>query len=175
MSPHRRNHRGMPHVDRFHGAAARAASRWRQGLARRTVLLTALALSAACAGVEPAPSAAASASVAALIGDAACDSDSQCRTIGVGAKACGGPQAYLAWSSKRSDGAALQQAAAREASAARAAAEASGIMSNCAMVRDPGAYCAATTGADAASAAGAGASRRCRLRAVGIGGAGSIY
>jgi len=163
----------MRHVDRSHASEGRRASRYPQHLVRRAVLLPALALSAACAGIEPPSSGTATASVAALIGDGACDNDAQCHTIGVGAKACGGPQAYLAWSSKRSDRAALEQAAEREARAARAAAEASGIMSNCALVKDPGAFCAPAGAADAAMATNA--PRRCRLRAVGPGGAGAIY
>jgi hypothetical protein len=156
------------------GGVIRAPAR-RFRFARRSALAATLALSAACAGVEPAPTPVAPANVEALIGDAACDSDAQCRTIGVGAKACGGPQAYLAWSSKRTDGAALQQAAERQARAARAAAEASGIMSNCMVTKDPGAFCAASVGADGAPTAGAQPARRCRLRAGGPGGAGSIY
>jgi hypothetical protein len=150
----RRNHQGMGRLD------------------RPLALLATLALSAACAAVDSASPSQATASVEALIGDAACDSDAQCRTIGVGAKACGGPQAYLAWSSQRTDGAALQQAAERQARAARAAAEASGIMSNCMVTKDPGAFCA---GGDGAAAAGVAPARRCRLRATGPGGAGSFY
>jgi hypothetical protein len=135
-----------------------------------------LALSAACAGVEPAPATGAvTASVEALIGDAACDSDAQCHTVGVGAKACGGPQSYLAWSSKRTDAATLQQAAERQARLERDAAAANGIMSNCAIAKDPGAYCAPPATRGAIAAAGAESSRRCRLRAGGPGGAGSIY
>jgi hypothetical protein len=146
------------------GMIGTAALAHRIRFARRSALAATLALSAACAGVEPAPTPVATANVEALIGDAACDSDAQCRTIGVGAKACGGPQAYLAWSSKRTDGAALQQAAERQARAARAAAEASGIMSNCMVTKDPGAFCAASVGVDGALTAGAQPARRCRLR-----------
>jgi hypothetical protein len=74
---------------------------------------------------------------------ASCDSDSQCRTIGIGAKACGGPERYLPWSSRQSDGAELkrlvdQHAAARRAEDAREAA-----MSTCSVVSDPGASCKA--------------------------------
>jgi hypothetical protein len=145
-------------------------------LGRRATLTALLALSAACAGVEPAPAPGGMKSVATLIGDAACDSDAQCHTIGVGAKACGGPQAYLAWSSKRTDGALLQQEAEREARASRAAAEASGIMSNCAIAKDPGASCAAPATKDLVTGSGAAEPvRGCRLRAVGAGGGGSIY
>ncbi|MGS0758068.1 hypothetical protein ACVBEH_27320, partial [Roseateles sp. GG27B] len=55
--------------------------------------------------LNPAPSSSAQllAQIQAEIGDAACDSPAQCHSIGVGAKACGGPEGYFAWSSKRSD------------------------------------------------------------------------
>jgi hypothetical protein len=144
--------------------------------ARLAILAATLALAGACVGVEPASGASSPAvTIESLIGDAACDVDAQCHTVGVGAKACGGPQAYLAWSSKRTDGAALQQAADRQASAARVEAAASGIMSNCSIAPDPGAYCAAPAEADAGTAATAKSSpaRRCRLRTSGA--AGKIY
>ena len=135
---------------------------------------------AACAPVDttsarPGPGA----SVEALIGDAACDSDAQCHTIAVGAKACGGPQRYLAWSSRRTDGATLRSTAEREALAARAKAESSGLMSNCAMVKDPGAYCAAVDVAIGSAASGAsaraGSDGRCQVHATGQGGTSTIY
>jgi hypothetical protein len=175
-SRRRPNHRAMRRLDRYLALApavcADAPASGRR-FARSAGLLATLSLSAACAGVEPGAVPAAAASVEALIGDAACDSDAQCHTIGVGAKACGGPQAYLAWSSKRTDGAALQQAAEREARAAAAEAAAKGIMSNCAIAKDPGAYCAAPAGPNAATAQTS--ARRCRLRAAGLGGAAPIY
>ncbi|RTL16717.1 MAG: hypothetical protein EKK52_17760 [Burkholderiales bacterium] len=77
------------------------------------------------------------------IGDAACDSDSQCHVIGVGAKACGGPNSYLAWSSKSTQEAALRQAVERHALAQRAALAASGMASNCLYVPEPGVQCRA--------------------------------
>jgi hypothetical protein len=40
--------------------------------------------------------------------DLRCDNSSQCHSLGVGAKACGGPENYIAWSSKNSDGAQLK-------------------------------------------------------------------
>lgn len=76
-------------------------------------------------------------------GDAACDADDQCHTIGLGHKACGGPERYLAWSSKNSDGTRLRALVAEHA-AARAAEDAKkGMMSTCSVVPDPGAACAA--------------------------------
>ncbi|NCT83207.1 MAG: hypothetical protein GXC94_08700 [Comamonadaceae bacterium] len=79
----------------------------------------------------------------ALIGPAACSADSQCRTIAVGAKACGGPAGYAAWSTLGSDAQRLTELARRQAEAQRREIEASGMASNCAMVTDPGAACVA--------------------------------
>jgi hypothetical protein len=80
--------------------------------------------------------------MAALIGDGACDDDTQCRTIAVGAKACGGPEYYLAWSTKRTDATALREAAASELTARRNMRVDPRAQSNCMIVADPGAYCA---------------------------------
>ena len=76
-------------------------------------------------------------------GDAACDSDAQCHTIGVGAKACGGPERYLAWSSKNGDGTRLRALVAEHAAARRAEDAKNGMMSTCSVVQDPGATCSA--------------------------------
>jgi hypothetical protein len=85
--------------------------------------------------------AAATSRVDALIGDAACDSASQCRTIGRGSKACGGPGAYAAWSAKTTDAAALQAAVRQEQQATEAVMAGSGRVSNCMVQADPGARC----------------------------------
>jgi hypothetical protein len=76
-------------------------------------------------------------------GDAACDADDQCHTIGVGHKACGGPERYLAWSSKHSDGTRLRALVAEHAAARRAEDAKNGMMSTCSVVQDPGATCSA--------------------------------
>ncbi len=85
--------------------------------------------------------AAATSRVDTLIGDAACDSSSQCRTIGRGSKACGGPGAYAAWSTKGTDTAALQAAVRQEQQATEAVMAGSGRVSNCMVQADPGARC----------------------------------
>jgi len=118
----------------------------------------AIALAAALAGITLASCAQTSAPPAAapepesarlgrelrtLIGPAACGNDAQCRTVPVGAKACGGPAGYWAWSTKDTDGEALKALAARQADAHRREIEASGLRSNCAMAVDPGAACVA--------------------------------
>ena len=97
------------------------------------------------------------ASVQALIGDAACSADAQCATIGVGAKACGGPEAYVAWSTTRTDPQALRTAVQRQADAVRSEQAAKGMVSTCSMARDPGAFC--DIGPAASGVAGT-----CRLR-----------
>ena len=125
---------------------------------RQLIALAALAVSAACA-TDDKPSA--PADVRTLIGDAACQTDAQCHTIGVGAKACGGPAAYLAWSSARTDGDKLREAAEREAQAQRQSLATSGRMSNCMVEQDPGAYCAMAAVGTASAASSTGA---CRLR-----------
>lgn len=129
----------------------------------RLLVLATLWLTAACAGGGTAgPPRAAPDDVEALIGSASCDTDLQCGTIGVGAKACGGPARYLAWSSRTTEAAALKQAAERQAKKARLEAEVAGVMSTCSVVVDPGAYCATSE-------------RRCRLRSVAPGGAAAVY
>ncbi|MYM21070.1 hypothetical protein GTP46_00200 [Duganella sp. FT135W] len=75
--------------------------------------------------------------------DLTCDNSSQCHSLGVGAKACGGPENYLAWSSKNSDGAKLKALVEQHSAARRADDKKQGIMSTCSVVSDPGASCRA--------------------------------
>lgn len=75
------------------------------------------------------------------IGPATCTADAQCRTIAIGAKACGGPAGYWAWSTQGTNTQAVQDLATRQARAEREELLASGRQSNCAMVSDPGARC----------------------------------
>ncbi|HEX6706379.1 MAG TPA: hypothetical protein VF169_16585 [Albitalea sp.] len=134
--------------------------------AHHLALLAAVGLGAACASESVAPATGLAGrggadKVQALIGDAACETDAQCDTIGVGAKACGGPAAYKAWSRLRTDPAALQAAAQDEAAARIGAIAGSGRVSTCSVVPDPGAWCDATQ-PRATAPAGV-----CRLRAAG--------
>lgn len=131
-------------------------------LACASALLGALLLGGcAVAQTTPPPAASAPAStqlyapVQQLVGDARCTSDAQCRTIGVGHKACGGPAGYLAWSTDSTpDEAGLRRAVERHAQAVQQEQQRSGMLSNCMAVSDPGARCV--------PAAGGGAGR-CRL------------
>nr|WP_295077113.1 hypothetical protein [uncultured Roseateles sp.] len=81
--------------------------------------------------------------IQAEVGDAACDGPQQCHSIAVGAKACGGPDAYLAWSSKRSNEAKLRALIAAHAQARKDENASSGMVSDCRMISDPGASCQA--------------------------------
>jgi len=140
----------------------------RRKLARWTTAPGVLLVVACAAGGPRADSAAGSATVETLIGDAACTSDSQCHTIGVGAKACGGPERFVAWSNLRTDAAELELAAARATSIERAKVQVPGKMSNCALVTDPGAYCGEADATPSQGVVAQGqpvAARRCRLRA----------
>ena len=83
--------------------------------------------------------------IRALIGDAACTDASQCHTLAIGARPCGGPQAYLPWSSAKTDGAALAVLSARFKQEREAAIAASGEQSTCRFLPDPGAVCRAGT------------------------------
>jgi hypothetical protein len=120
-------------------------------LSASTVLTGAVfALLAGCASAE-APAAKAGsvpANVAALqnqirdeIGDPVCTADSQCRTVAVGHKACGGPEAYKVWSTQVSNGPRLLALAEAHRQARREEAAQSGRVSDCSMVVDPGARC----------------------------------
>lgn len=83
------------------------------------------------------------AQIQAEVGDAACDSVKQCKTIAVGNKSCGGPEAYLAWSTQRSNAAKLEGLVAQYTAQRTADNQRAGAISNCAMVMDPGATCQA--------------------------------
>jgi hypothetical protein len=111
--------------------------------ARLLTVTAALALHSACATESTAQPKADASAIEALIGDAACSSDAQCRTIGVGAKACGGPQAYRAWSTARTDESALRAAVEQQASVRRDEMAQGGMVSTCSVVPDPGASCSA--------------------------------
>ena len=98
---------------------------------------------AACSTAAPPAQGDAEAQLQQWVGDAACTADAQCHTLGWGAKACGGPARWVAWSSMRSDPAALQALAEQHAAAQRAEQQRRGIVSTCSVVTDPGARCVA--------------------------------
>jgi hypothetical protein len=61
----------------------------------------------------------------------------------VGHKSCGGPESYVAYSTKSGDEARLLALGTQYAAARKAAHQDSGMVSNCMLERDPGATCAA--------------------------------
>lgn len=79
-----------------------------------------------------------------LIGDAACSNATDCRVIGVGALACGGPAGYRAWSITRTDARTLEEAVARDAAIRREEIARAGMLSTCAVKPVPGVTCART-------------------------------
>jgi hypothetical protein len=112
---------------------------------RMVTLACVVVISVACAAPPPEPAhadpAAWSKELERAIGDAACDHDSQCRTIAVGHKACGGPERWVAWSTKVTDEAKLRALFAPRGAADLPPPERPGLRSNCAIVPDPGAVC----------------------------------
>lgn len=78
-----------------------------------------------------------------LPGDVDCDTASQCFTVPVGEKACGGPQRWLAWSSKRISQAELRRLQAGQIDSTARLPRRPGERSDCMVLPDPGAQCLA--------------------------------
>ncbi len=125
---------------------------------RQLSLILLLACAACKAGAPAAPPIVPAAAVAApasakdlpaqmraLIGAAACTDSAQCKTVPLGARACGGPESYLAYSTAATAAAPLQALAERYTQQRRAEQAAAGMMSTCQMMVDPGAQCRAGT------------------------------
>lgn len=83
--------------------------------------------------------------IRALVGTASCSSDAQCHTLPLGARACGGPDSYLPWSSEKTSQAEIQALGERYKEERRAANMATGAISTCQFLMDPGAVCRAGT------------------------------
>ncbi len=93
-----------------------------------------------------------------LIGSARCTQNSDCRSTGIGASPCGGPEQYLAWSTVATDADALQKLTARYATQRRKLHEQTGMATVCVLLPEPGVSCGGE---------GTGATDRCVLiRAV---------
>lgn len=75
------------------------------------------------------------------IGRAQCSDDAQCRSLALGARACGGPEAYVAWSVLGTDAAAVKRAADRYTQWQAQAQSRGGAQSICMVEVDPGAVC----------------------------------
>jgi hypothetical protein len=106
------------------------------------------AASPASADVQPSAPPAVSGTLArihALVGKAECSSDSQCQVLPIGAKACGGPAGYLAFSNADTSAAEVQALAQRYHAEQQASNQRSGMISNCRVVPTPAAACRANT------------------------------
>jgi hypothetical protein len=106
------------------------------------------ATSPASADVQPSAPPAVSGPLArihALVGKAECSSDSQCQVLPIGAKACGGPASYLAFSNANTSAAEVQALAERYHAEQQASKQRSGMISNCRVVPTPAAACRANT------------------------------
>lgn len=114
--------------------------------------MASLMLLAACAGQGDARTAGLAGAAAptdtlarihALVGTPSCSADSQCRTVAIGARPCGGPEAYLAYSTVHSPEAELRALAASQQDQRRKANAQDGRASDCRFTTDPGAVCRA--------------------------------
>jgi len=76
-----------------------------------------------------------------LASASACTVDTECHSVAVGAKACGGPTGYRAYSSRTVSKASVDALAQHERELAAAAARESHEASTCFMLADPGAHC----------------------------------
>jgi hypothetical protein len=75
------------------------------------------------------------------IGAPDCDTSAQCRSVGVGVRPCGGPEAFLIWSAKNGRPDRLMALLAEHREARQAENARSGMMSDCRVMVDPGAVC----------------------------------
>jgi hypothetical protein len=76
-----------------------------------------------------------------LAGASACTADTECHSVAIGAKACGGPTGYRAYSSRTVSSASVDTLAQQERELAAQAARESHEVSTCFMLADPGARC----------------------------------
>jgi hypothetical protein len=79
----------------------------------------------------------------ALVGVPSCSADAQCKTLALGARPCGGPEGYLAYSSARTPEAELRVLGGTYQAERRAANNRAGMVSDCRVQPDPGAVCRA--------------------------------
>lgn len=129
------------------GPGARTRCRTSLGMAvvAASLLVACQASTGAAPGAAPLPGPATEAGLMAAIlaevGQAPCQNDSQCHTLPLGAKACGGPASWLAWSGAQARQARLQAWAGELAALQRQRLAASGMAGNCRYEADPGARC----------------------------------
>lgn len=142
-----RRHRGLRCV-----ALDRGRSRSHHMTMRQLSLILLLACTA-CNASRPGPPLAPPATpvltplaqIHSMIGSAACTDSTQCKSLAIGASACGGPDSYLAYSTAITASAPLQALAMRVAQQRHTELMNSGSVSACQFIVDPGAQCRAGT------------------------------
>ena len=135
-------------------------ARSRQGLAAAVLVLMSACQAATPTAPAQAPAPAADAAslraqLLAEIGEARCQRDSDCRSLAIGHKGCGGPEGFVAWSTAQGSASRIASLAARYGQARRQEVERSGLVSDCRALADPGARC--------------GSEQRCVLQPTGAG------
>ncbi len=110
----------------------------------RIALLLACLAASACSHATPGESKSLS-ELRAIGRAAACSSDQQCKTLPVGAKSCGGPESYMAYSTASVSTEKAASLAARYRKEREAENQASGLASDCRFLMDPGAQCRSGT------------------------------
>ncbi|MES2150993.1 MAG: hypothetical protein V4508_14535 [Pseudomonadota bacterium] len=113
--------------------------------------LLGLALASSCAGQAPTtPVPAASRpddgqatleQIRRLVGPASCRASAECQSLALGSSPCGGPEAYLPWSSGQTPPKELAALAQRYRQQRAAYHQALGMQSDCRAPRDPGSSC----------------------------------
>ena len=95
------------------------------------------------------------------VGEARCSDNSQCRTLPIGEKPCGGPEQWLPYASATAPAEKLKAWSVELSAAAKRRNETSGMAGNCRYTPDPGAACVAgrCVVAGAAGAGGAASAR----------------
>lgn len=99
---------------------------------------------AQASGATPAPTGTL-AHIQALVGKAECTSDSQCQVLPIGARACGGPASYLAFSSAKTNAAEVQALAERYHAEQQASNQRAGMVSTCQFMPAPAVACRANS------------------------------
>jgi len=111
---------------------------------KRLSLLLACLVASACGHATPGESGTL-AELRAIGRAAACTSDQQCKTVPLGAKSCGGPESYMAYSTAKASVEKVTALAERFRKEREAENQASGLASDCRFMMDPGARCRAGT------------------------------